>query len=35
MKKDELIAFAKEHNVEVDVKATKQVILDTINENLK
>ena len=35
MKKDELIAFAKEHNVEVDVKATIQVILDTINENLK
>ena len=35
MKKDELIAFAKENNIEVDEKATKQVILDTINENLK
>ncbi len=35
MKKDELIAFAQENNIEVDVKATKQVILDTINENLK
>lgn len=35
MKKDELIAFAKEHNIEVDEKATKQVILDTINANLK
>ncbi|MEG0292262.1 MAG: 50S ribosomal protein L21 [Anaerovoracaceae bacterium] len=35
MKKDELITFAKENNIEVDAKATKQVILDTINENLK
>ena len=35
MKKDELIAFAKENNIEVDEKATKQVILDTINANLK
>ena len=35
MKKDELIAFAKENNIEVDEKATKQVILDTINSNLK
>lgn len=35
MKKDELIAFAEEHGIKVDVKATKQVILDTINENLK
>lgn len=34
MKKDELIAFAKENNITVDAKATKQVILDTINENL-
>ncbi|MEG0918468.1 MAG: 50S ribosomal protein L21 [Anaerovoracaceae bacterium] len=35
MKKDELIAFAEENNIKVDAKATKQVILDTINENLK
>ena len=35
MKKDELIAFAKENNIDVDEKATKQVILDTINSNLK
>ena len=35
MKKDELITFAKENNIEVDEKATKQVILDTINANLK
>lgn len=35
MKKDELIAFAEEHGVEIDAKATKQVIVDTINENLK
>lgn len=35
MKKDELIAFAEANNIEVDAKATKQVILDTINENLK
>lgn len=35
MKKDELIAFAEKNNIEVDAKATKQVILDTINENLK
>lgn len=35
MKKDELIAFAQENGIEVDAKATKQVILDTINENLK
>lgn len=35
MKKDELIAFAEEHGITVDPKATKQVILDTINENLK
>lgn len=33
MKKDELIAYAKEHNIDVDEKATKQVIIDTINEN--
>ncbi len=35
MKKDELIAFAKEHDIKVDAKATKQVIVDTIKENLK
>lgn len=34
MKKDELIAFAAEKNITVDEKATKQVILDVINENL-
>ena len=34
MKKDELIAFAEEHGIEIDAKATKQVIIDTINENL-
>jgi len=31
MKKDELIAYAEEHGIEVDKKATKQVIIDTIN----
>lgn len=35
MKKDELIAFAKENNIEIDEKATKQVIVDTIKDNLK
>ena len=35
MKKDELIAFAKENNIEIDEKAKKQVIVDTIKENLK
>ncbi len=34
MKKDELIAFAKEHNIEIDAKATKQVIIEKINESL-
>ena len=34
MKKDELIAFAEAHDIKVDAKATKQVIIDTINENL-
>jgi large subunit ribosomal protein L21 len=33
MKKDELIAYAEEHGIEIDKKATKQVIIDTINEN--
>lgn len=31
MKKDDLIAYAEEHNIEIDKKATKQVIIDTIN----
>lgn len=35
MKKDELIAYAKEHGVEVDDKATKAVIIETIEEALK
>ncbi len=35
MKKDELIAFAKEHGVEVDEKATKAVIIETIEAALK
>ncbi len=35
MKKDELLAFAEEHGIKVDAKATKQVIVDTIKENLK
>lgn len=35
MKKDELLAYAAEKGIAVDAKATKQVILDTINENLK
>jgi len=35
MKKDELIAFAKEHNIDVDEKATKAVIIESIETNLK
>ena len=35
MKKDELIAYAEEHDIKVDAKSTKQEIIDTINENLK
>ncbi len=35
MKKDELIAFANDHKIAVDAKATKQVILDTIEAALK
>ncbi|SFE10461.1 ribosomal protein L21 [Peptostreptococcaceae bacterium pGA-8] len=35
MKKDELIAFAKENNIEVNEKATKAVIIETIEEALK
>ena len=34
MKKDELIAFVEAHDIKVDAKATKQAIIDTINENL-
>ena len=34
MKKDELIAFAKENNIEVDEKATKAVIIETIEAAL-
>ncbi len=34
MKKDELIAFAKEHNIQIDEKATKAVILEAIEANL-
>lgn len=30
MKKDELIAYAKEHDIEIDEKATKTVIIETI-----
>lgn len=35
MKKDELIAYAKEHGVEIDEKATKAVIIETIEAALK
>lgn len=35
MKKDELVAFAKENNIEVDEKATKAVIIETIEAALK
>lgn len=31
MKKDELIAYAEEHGIEVDAKATKAVIIETID----
>jgi large subunit ribosomal protein L21 len=31
MKKDELIAYAEEHGIKIDPKATKAVIVDTIN----
>ena len=34
MKKDELIAFAAEHGIEVDAKATKAVIIETIEAAL-
>ncbi len=35
MKKDELIAFAKENNIAVDEKATKAVIIEAIEAALK
>ena len=35
MKKDELIAFAKENNIAIDEKATKAVIIEAIEEALK
>lgn len=35
MKKDELIAFAAENNIEIDPKATKAVIIETIEAALK
>ena len=35
MKKDELIAFAQENNIEVDEKATKAVIIETIEAAIK
>ncbi len=34
MKKDELIAFAKENNIEIDEKATKAVIIEAIEAAL-
>ncbi len=34
MKKDELIAYANEHNITVDEKATKAVIIETIEAAL-
>ena len=35
MKKDELIAYAKEHGIEIDENATKAVIIETIESALK
>lgn len=35
MKKDELIAYAEEHGIEIDAKATKAVIIETIEAALK
>lgn len=34
MKKDELIAFAKENDIEIDPKSTKPVIIEAINNAL-
>ncbi len=34
MKKDELISYAEEQGIEIDPRATKQEIIDTINENM-
>ena len=35
MKKDELIAYANEHNIEIDEKATKAVIIEAIENASK
>lgn len=35
MKKDEIIAFAKERNIDIDEKATKAVLIETIEAALK
>ena len=35
MKKDELIAYAQENNIEIDPKSTKAVIMEAIEEGLK
>ena len=35
MKKDELLAYAREHNIDVNDKSTKQVIVDKINSEMK
>ncbi len=35
MKKDELIAFAKENGIQIDEKATKPVIIEAIESQLK
>jgi len=35
MKKDELVAFAKENNIKIDEKATKPVIIEAIEKDLK
>jgi large subunit ribosomal protein L21 len=35
MKKDELIAYANEHNIEIDEKATKAVIIEAIENATK
>ena len=35
MKKDELVAFAKENNIKIDEKATKPVIIEAIEKDIK
>ena len=35
MKKDEIIAFAKERNIDIDEKATKAVLIETIEAAMK